>query len=268
MMRHAITISAERLDVRYSDLPALSISHLSVTGTVIALLGHNGAGKSTLIKTVLGLLEPSSGRVTLANAHGRLLQPERDLAFCPENGAIFADIAVERYLECWCRISHNNARHYRQEGACYVERLGVAELLTKKGRELSKGQRRRVQTALGFMSEPALFLFDEPFDGLDVQRTNDLMEIVEEERSRRAFIISSHRMDVMERLADSVIVLQHGEVACTGNVAEVCKSLVHDHLGQPSLDLTDAMRLHLHALRERGGALPLKREDDASLSRS
>lgn len=268
VMSNEITITAERLDVRYTDLPALSIPHLSVTGEVIALLGHNGAGKSTLIKTVLGLLEPSSGRVRLTNAQGRLLRPERDLAFCPENGAIFADIAVERYLECWCRIAHNNARHYRQAGAHYVERLGIAELLNKKGRELSKGQRRRVQTALGFMSEPSLFLFDEPFDGLDVQRTNDLMEIVEEERGRRAFIISSHRMDVMERLADSVIVLQHGEVACTGSVAEVCKSLAHGHADPPSIDLTDAMRIHLHDLRERASAPLQQKGGDASSSRS
>lgn len=267
-MSQAITITAERLVVRYSELPALSIPHLSVTGKVIALLGHNGAGKSTLIKTVLGLLEPSSGQVRLTNSEGRLFQPERDLAFCPENGAIFADIVVEHYLECWCRIAHNDARHYRNAGSKYVERLGIAELLGKKGRELSKGQRRRVQTALGFMSEPSLFLFDEPFDGLDVQRTNDLMEIVEQERAHRAFIISSHPMDVMERLADSVIVLQHGEVACTGSVEEVCKSLVHGRSDQSRIDLTDAMRIHLHDLRECASARPKKRGGEASSSRS
>lgn len=268
MINQAITVTAESLVVRYSQLPALSIPHLSVTGKVIALLGHNGAGKSTLIKTVLGLLEPSTGRVRLSNAEGRLLHSERDLAFCPENGAIFADIAVERYLECWCRIAHNDARHYRNAGSKYVERLGIAELLGKKGRELSKGQRRRVQTALGFMSEPSLFLFDEPFDGLDVQRTNDLMEIVEEERANRAFIISSHRMDVMERLADAVIVLQHGEVGCTGGVAEVCEILVSGHSHQSAVDLTDAMRIHLQDLRERPNASPLKTRADASLSHS
>jgi ABC-2 type transport system ATP-binding protein len=251
MTEKSITITADRLDVRYSELPALSISHLCVTGRVIALLGHNGAGKSTLIKTVLGLLEPSSGRVVLTNTEGRDLRPERDLAFCPENGAIFADIAVERYLECWCRIAHNNARHYRDAGSKYVERLGIVELLGKRGRELSKGQRRRVQTALGFMSDPSLFLFDEPFDGLDVQRTNDLMEIVEEERAHRAFIISSHRMDVMERLADSIIVLRHGEVACSGSVPEVRAALVEGSSEGSLLDLTDAMRMHLQELRQR-----------------
>ena len=244
-----MTISARDVDVRYSNLVVLSIPELTISGHVIALLGHNGAGKSTFIKTILGLLDPRQGSVTLNRADGNLIKPEIDMAFCPENGAIFADITVERYLECWCRIAHNNARHYRQGGAKYVERLSISELLTKKGRELSKGQRRRVQTALGFMSNPSIFLFDEPFDGLDVQRTNDLMEIVEEEREHRAFLISSHRMDVMERIADAVLVLQNGGVACSGSVQHVCQALSHSTQSGSAVDLTDAMRIHLQSLR-------------------
>jgi ABC-2 type transport system ATP-binding protein len=250
MTNTSVSIRARDLVVRYSDLVALDIPRLECSGSVIALLGHNGAGKSTLLKTILGLLEPLSGQVSFTKSDGSILKPERDMAFCPENGAIFADIAVERYLECWCRITRDDARYYRNAGSKYVELLSIEELFTKKGRELSKGQRRRVQTALGFMGDPSLFLFDEPFDGLDVQRTNDLMEIVEQERSQRSFIISSHRMDVMERLADMVIVLQHGEVACSGTVSEVCTALTGKRDAGGTVDLTDAMRTHLQHLRD------------------
>ena len=250
MTNTGVSVRAHNLVVRYSDLVALDIPKLECSGSVIALLGHNGAGKSTLLKTVLGLLEPLSGHVSFTKGDGSILKPERDMAFCPENGAIFADITVERYLECWCRITRNDARYYRTAGSKYVELLSIAELLKKKGRELSKGQRRRVQTALGFMGDPALFLFDEPFDGLDVQRTNDLMEIVEQERSHRSFMISSHRMDVMERLADTVILLQHGEIACSGTVSQVCKTLSGAGESDRTADLTDAMRTHLQHLRD------------------
>jgi ABC-2 type transport system ATP-binding protein len=250
MTNTSVSIHAHNLVVRYSDLVALDIPRLECSGRVIALLGHNGAGKSTLLKTILGLLEPLSGQVSFTKSDGSILKPERDMAFCPENGAIFADISVERYLECWCRITRDDARYYRNAGSKYVELLSIEELLTKKGRELSKGQRRRVQTALGFMGDPSLFLFDEPFDGLDVQRTNDLMEIVEQERSQRSFIISSHRMDVMERLADMVIVLQHGAVACSGSVSEVCIALTGKGDAGGTVDLTDAMRTHLQHLRD------------------
>lgn len=247
-----VILEANNFSVCYSELVALHFPELRAEGSVIALLGHNGAGKSTLIKSILGLLDPHSGSLTVSDSQGLRLQPERDMGFCPETGAVFADIAVERYLQLWCRIKHGDARYYQRAGSDYVERLSIGELLRKRGRELSKGQRRRVQTALGFMSDPRLFLFDEPFDGLDVQRTNDLMEIVEEERSKRAFLISSHRMDVMERLADVVVVLQRGQVACAGSVHDVCHTLATQASQQPSQSLTDAMRLHLQYLRQVG----------------
>lgn len=249
MSNFDVTLEARGLSLRYSDLIALNIPELQVTGRVIAVLGHNGAGKSTLIKALLAVLSPHSGSLGIKNSSGMELQPEEHLAFCPENGAVFSDITVERYLQLWCRIKHNSPLYYRRAGSAYVERLSIAELLGKRGRELSKGQRRRVQTAIGFMSDPRLFLFDEPFDGLDVQRTTDLMEIVEEERDRRAFLISSHRMDVMERLADMVVVLQNGRVASAGPVDLVCRELTQGRQTNKVVSLTDAMREHLQALR-------------------
>lgn len=243
-MNPSVTIRVNQLQVAYADLQALHIDSLEIDGGVFALLGHNGAGKSTLIKTMLGLLDPQKGAVTISDSNGSLFVPERDMAFCPENGAVFADISVEEYLKLWCRIKHGDSRYYQMAGSAYVERLTIAPLLAKRGRELSKGQRRRVQTALGFMSGPKLFLFDEPFDGLDVQRTNELMEIVEEERHRRAFLISSHRMDVMERISDAVIVLEGGSLRSRGTVDEVCLSLA----GHEEHSLTDAMRCHLKSI--------------------
>jgi len=223
-----VEISANGLKIAYGDIVALDCPILTLRGNIISVLGHNGAGKSTFIKSILGLLPPRSGKVEAAiveEGKRHLLQPEKHMAFCPESGSVFEDISVEDYVRLWCRIKHRDGSYYRKAGRKYLELLSLEPLLKKLGRELSKGQRRRVQTAIGFLCQPRLFLFDEPFDGLDVQKTRELADIIHDESRHMAFIVSSHRMDVMERLADAAIVLKEGHVVAAGAIDEVSYTL-------------------------------------------
>lgn len=229
------TIEAKGLSVAYDSTVALRCEQLVLSGNIIGLIGHNGAGKSTFIKSILKLLPPTSGSLKVYDDNGPLL-PEEHMAFCPETGSVFNDISVESYVKLWCRLKHQDPNYYRKEGREISDLLALEPLLPKLGRELSKGQRRRVQTAIGFLTKPKLFLFDEPFDGLDVLRTRELAEIINNQSEQTNFIISSHRMDVMERLVDMLVVLRAGEFVATGPVQEVCKKLDPN-----ATNLTDAM---------------------------
>lgn len=224
----AVELRAKDLEVSYGHTLALRTKDLFVRGRVIGIIGHNGSGKSTLMKTMLELLQPKRGMI---EAHWKSEQeeyrlvPEKHMAFSPENGAVFEDLPVESYLRLWCRIKHNDGNYYRKQGSETIERLSVAPLFRKMGRELSKGQRRRVMAAVGFLINPKLFLFDEPFDGLDIMQSAELASVMLEESRRMSMLVSSHRMDVVERIADTILVLRDGEVYTVGEVDDVCRNL-------------------------------------------
>lgn len=228
-MKPQINIKAANLKVTYAENMALDICRLDVRGNIIAMIGQNGSGKSTLIKTILNLLQPQEGAVSvLWQNNCSFLVPQKDMAFSPETGAIFSDISVEEYLQLWSRLKHSSKNYYKKEGSKYLEMFEIAPFMKKLGRELSKGQRRRVQIVAGFICQPRLFLFDEPFDGLDITQTNNLVEILQEESKNMSLIISSHRMEIVERLADQVIVLNHGHLVTAGSIAEVSAELSRD----------------------------------------
>ncbi len=223
--RPHITIEAKDLVVSYGKFEALNIPYARLEGNVIAVIGHNGSGKSTFLKTVLKLLEPSQGSVECFNAEGDSLVPELDMAFAPEEGAVFADLAVKDYFRIWCQLKQNDEDYYKHQGASIIDEFELGPLMEKKGSALSKGQRRRVQTAIGFIANPNLFIFDEPFDGLDVKQTVQLAEIIQDKAVRIPMIISSHRMEVVERVADTVIVLKDSNVVAEGKLDKVSSSL-------------------------------------------
>ena len=218
--RPLATISTRDLQVRYGSIPALSIDKLDISGNVIALVGHNGSGKSTFLKSLLGLVNSSTGKLQ-ASIDGAFLIPEQDMAFSPETGSIFSDISVEDYLKLWCRLKRKRSNFYFEAGREIIESLSITELLGKLGRELSKGQKRRVQIAACLLMEPKLQVFDEPFDGLDIQQAASLADTITSHLDNTSILISSHRMDIVERLADSIIMLERGAVIASGATAEI-----------------------------------------------
>lgn len=250
----SVMLEAQNLRVAYGDYVALHVPELSTSGRVIAIIGHNGSGKSTMLKSILELLVPRTGKISSywQFSDSRLpLRPEEHMAFSPENGAVFGDLSVETYIKLWCRVKCENGNYYKKEGSDFIEAFELAPLLRKLGRELSKGQRRRVQIAIGFLTNPRLFLLDEPFDGLDIKQSNVLANTLMEQTVGRAMIVSSHRMDLIERLADSIIVLKDGKVAAAGDIGEVCNRLCRQSVLITAYD-DSGPRLHslLQSLRE------------------
>lgn len=245
-----VSLNIRGLEVAYSRTIALKVPELSVHGRVIAVIGHNGSGKSTLLKTVLGLIPPKKGILHVevkSNNQPLLLDPRLHMAFSPEGGAVFSDITVEGYVKLWCRIKYGTSNYYLKEGARFIEMFELSPLMSRLGRQLSKGERRRVQAAVGYLIQPRLFLFDEPFDGLDIVQTARFSEIMSGEIENTSVIFSSHRMEVVERLADAIIILEGGGVVAAGSIPEVCRKLSSGTALESSASLVEIMHQHFLA---------------------
>lgn len=245
-MTARISLELNDLVVQYNQITALNKANTVVSGNIIALIGHNGAGKSTLMKTILGLLPISSGKLIIKHSNNdefSQIFPDEHMAFCPEEGAVFEDITVKEYLQLWARIKLNDNEFPNKHTQEVIDRLCLTPLLNRLGRELSKGQRRRVQTAASLMIEPRLCLLDEPFDGLDVLQTSELLNTFSTFKERMSFIISSHRMDVVERLADVIIVMSQGKVIASGSPKEIINNLTQGK--STSTTLLDVMSEYL-----------------------
>jgi ABC-2 type transport system ATP-binding protein len=193
-------------------------------GEFFGLLGPNGAGKTTLFRILIGLLEPSAGKITL---EGRPLAP-RDREFRARVGVVFQDpaldakLTVRENLRLAARLYGvpRSARDARIEAL--LERLDVADRLRDPVGTLSGGLRRRVEIARALIHEPGLLLLDEPTTGLDAsafRKTWDLLDGLRRERGI-ALLVTTHLPHEAER-ADRLAVLDRGRIVASGTPDEL-----------------------------------------------
>ncbi|WP_277212847.1 metal ABC transporter ATP-binding protein [Isoptericola croceus] len=194
-------------------------------GAVMGVVGPNGAGKSTLVKAMLGLVRPLTGTVEF---FGRSLGEVRArVGYVPQSSAIEADFPITVHdavltgtygeLGWWGRP--RRAEHHRADQA--LDRVGLVELGRRPIGELSGGQRQRVLLARALVQDPALFVLDEPFQGVDAHSQRAIADVLEELRSDgRTVLAVHHDLATVQEHCDHVTLLNRHVIA-SGPRAEV-----------------------------------------------
>src|ERR1700704_3769261 len=191
-------------------------------GEIIGLIGPNGAGKTTTLRTLAGILRPTSGRVAI-DGHDIVadsIAAKRRLAFMPDEPHLFEYLTVEEHLRLVARL-------YTVEDFDRRARALIAELeLTGKERslpgELSRGMRQKVLTPCGFVRDAWTRLFDEPLTGLDPIGIHRMREtIVARGRAGACVLVSSHLLHMVEEICTRVIIMDRGRKIADGSVAEL-----------------------------------------------
>ncbi len=214
------------LSRRFGDVVALDgVSFEVPEGEIVGFVGPNGAGKTTTMRIVLGVLEPDAGDVRW---DGMLLDAEarRRFGYMPEERGLYPKMKVLEQLVYLARLHGLSRPDASRRAAETIEVLGVAERANDRVENLSLGNQQRVQLAAALVHRPDVLILDEPFSGLDPVGVDALTGVLRTEGEERGVpvLFSSHQLDLVERLCDRVVLIDHGKIVAAGTIEELRSS--------------------------------------------
>ena len=182
-------------------------------GEVLGIAGPNGAGKSTLLSMLLGYLKPTSGQIRIFGQSPRSYIESVGVGYLSELIGVNPRWRVEEALMRYAVLAGVPDEEESLRVDSVLERLGLYEHREKRVKELSKGNLQRLGLAQAMLRSQGVFILDEPTHGLDPLWTSKFRELVAElRRPDRAIIIASHNLEELERLADRVAIIDHGQL--------------------------------------------------------
>jgi ABC-2 type transport system ATP-binding protein len=216
-------IEVDGLHKLYGNFPAVQgLSFRVAPGEVLGLVGPNGAGKTTTIRSIAGIIIPTSGRISIAG-HDLALDPvaaKSALAFIPDEPHLFEYLTVEEHLRFIARLYQLGDVSDRIPGL--LDELDLADKRAALPGELSRGMKQKLAIACGLLHHPQALLLDEPLTGLDpvgIRRMKTT--IMRRAAEGAAVILSSHLLHLVEEICTRVLIMQRGSAVAFGTMAEI-----------------------------------------------
>jgi ABC-2 type transport system ATP-binding protein len=188
---------------------------------MFGFVGRNGAGKTTTMRIICGLLAADAGSVLWDGRPIDGLARER-IGYMPEERGLYPKMRIGDQLEYFAVLHGAPHEKARAAARAWLERLGLSERVSARVEELSHGNQQRVQLAAALVHGPDLLILDEPFAGLDPIATDVMAEVLRAEAARGAPVIfSSHQLELVEHLCESVAIIDHGRLVACGPVDDL-----------------------------------------------
>jgi len=220
---------AQDLKKAFGDLEAVKGISLQVArGEVFGLLGPNGAGKTTTISMLTGLLEPSSGQISVdgLDLKSHTNEVKAKLGLVPQELALYMTLSARQNLTFFGRIYGLKGKELRQRVDEVLETIGLTERANDPIKEYSGGMKRRVNIGAGLLHKPEVLFLDEPTVGVDPQSRNAIFESVETlNRAGMSVIYTTHYMEEAQRLCHRVAIVDEGRLIALDTPAALIRSL-------------------------------------------
>lgn len=213
-------IEIKNLEKKFGKLQVLRDFNLSFeVGKSYALMGPNGSGKTTLIKSILGMVLPTSGQILI---NGQSIKGSwayrENIGYMPQIGRYPDNMSVGQLLDMMKNIRHSHA----DLDETLIRDFDLTSMLGKPMHSLSGGTRQKVSAALAFLFKPQVLILDEPTAGLDPLAVEILKNKINEEREKgRLVIITSHILSELEELTDHAIYINEGGIVYNKSIAEL-----------------------------------------------
>ena len=192
-------------------------------GKIFGLLGVNGAGKTTTFRMIIGLLEPTSGKITL---DGKPIDYNvtDTIGFLTEERSLLTKLTVKEQIIYYGTLKGMEEKEILKRLDEWLKRFHIEEYKERKIKELSKGNQQKVQFISAVINNPKLLILDEPFSGLDPINVEMFMDAIKDFKKRGSSIIfSSHRMEHVEMFCENLVILVKGKSVLEGELKQIKK---------------------------------------------
>jgi len=226
MNTRAPAIQTENLTRRFSDLTAVDRLNLTVPrGVIFGFLGPNGAGKSTTINMLTSLLPPTAGTATVEgfDIQAEPLEVKRRIGVMPEGLGLYERLTAAEQIELVGRLHGLSRAEIERRIPPLLEVLELEDSADKMILDYSHGMRKKTALACALVHAPEILFLDEPFEGIDPISTRAIKEVLRDMVDRRGTTVffSTHVMELAERFCDQVGIINRGQLAGVGSIAEL-----------------------------------------------
>ena len=193
-------------------------------GRIFGLLGPNGAGKTTTIRMINDILAPDEGSITI---NGVTASPETQkmIGYMPEERGLYKKMKVGEQLLYLTKLKGMNTKDANKAIDFWLDRFGASDWKKKGVGELSKGMSQKIQFIATIAHDPDIYIFDEPFSGLDPINSETLKEvIIDLKQQGKTILFSTHRMEQVEQMCDDICLFNNGKAVLQGNLRQVKRS--------------------------------------------
>lgn len=248
-MNRAILLKVNSVEKEFASVKAVNRLSFEVhQGEVFALLGPNGAGKTTMIRMILGIIRPDRGDIRFEWPDSKeAVADSGRVGYLPEERGLYKEIPILRTLTYLGTLRGMRRKAATTAAGRWIERFGLEDRANDKLETLSKGNQQKIQFIAAILHQPSLVILDEPFSGLDPVNQELFSTMIRELRDGgMTILLCAHQMQLVERLADRVLLMSRGREVLSGTIEQIGRAarwnrkLVLRAGGDPDLSILKA----------------------------